>query len=278
MKNGLVAVLSLLFCVISQAQVNSKRALVEEMPVLEKSTFECIYTHIEHDADLDKDDVFDEILQLGKSYTRYMKYGTYKSDSVLQLMDKKKRDALTYIQLNRIQVANRWQGSEFMLFNLKERTLFHKIWLLSLRYEEDIPALDWEFLPGEKTVLGYKCRKARCSFRGREWTAWYSPELKMPYGPWKLCGLPGLILMASDSSNAHTYEAIGLRTKPSEIYMSTEAIEMKKLSRQECYRKLKELCFSFCKGMWEAYNEDPVNNPRPAVKHLPYVPYELDCE
>lgn len=278
MKNVLFATVSLLFCVMSQAQVNNKRALVEEMPVLEKSTFECIYTHIEYDADLDDDEAFDEILQIGKSYARYMKYGTYKSDSVLQLMDKKKRDALNYIQLNRIQVANNWQGSEFMLFNLKNRTLCRRVCLLTLRYEEDIPVFDWEFLPGEKTVLGYKCRKARCSFRGREWTAWYSPELKIPYGPWKLCGLPGLILMASDSSNAHTFEAIGLRTKPSEIYLSAEATEAKKLSRQECYRKFKELCFSFCKGMWEAYNEDPVNNPRPAVKHLPYVPYELDCE
>lgn len=102
MKNVLFTTISLLFCMISQAQVNNKRALVEEMPVLEKSTFECVYTHIEYDADLDRDFILEEILQLGRNYAQSMRYGTYKSDSVLQLMDKKKRDALTSTQLNRI--------------------------------------------------------------------------------------------------------------------------------------------------------------------------------
>ena len=279
MKNVLFATISLLFCMISQAQVNNKRALVEEMPVLEKSTFECVYTHIEYDADLDRDFILEEILQLGRNYAQSMRYGTYKSDSVLQLMDKKKRDALTSTQLNRIQVANRWQGSERILFDLKAQTL-NRIECVDIlcRYIEPIPDFDWEFLPGDKTVLGYKCRKARCSFRGREWTAWYSTDIKIPYGPFILRGLPGLILMASDSSGAHTFEAIGIRTTPSDIYYTKKYELAKEVSRKECYRLLKEHRFEFAKPWWDSYNADPVNNPRPALKHLPYVPYELDCE
>ena len=255
------------------------RARIEEMSVLEKSTFECVYSHIEYDADLDRDFDLDEIFQLGRDYAQYMKYGTYKSDSVVQLMEKKERDALTSVQLNKIQVANGWNGSDRILFDVKTQMLNRIVYAEYLyHYVESMPVQEWEFLPGETTVLGYKCRKARCRFRGREWTVWYSPEIKIPYGPWKLRGLPGMILMASDSSGAHSFEAIGVRTTPSNIYYSQRYKLALEVTRKVCYKMLKEHRFEFCKGSWEAYNADPVNNHRPAVKHLPYVPHELDCE
>ena len=279
MKKIIFIVISLMLCLICEGQVKVNRAGIEEMSVLEKSTFECIYSHIQYDVDIDDEDGFNEIFQLGRNYAQYMRYGTYRSDSVVQLMEKTKRDALTYAQYNKIQVVNGWNGSERILFDLKSQELTRLIYAGYLyHYIEPMPVQEWEFLPGETTVLGYKCRKARCNFRGREWTVWYSPEVRIPYGPWKLRGLPGMILMASDSRGAHSYEAIGIRATPSNMYCTRMYKRSRVVSRKECYRLLKEECFSFCKGMWEAYNEDPVNHPRPAIKRLPNVPHELDCE
>ena len=62
-------------------------------------------------------------------------------------------------------------------------------------YEEPIPNLDWEMLPGDSTICGYPCQKARVTFRGRTWTVW------------KLCGLPGLILKAEDSKRDFLFSA-----------------------------------------------------------------------
>ena len=35
---------------------------------------------------------------------------------------------------------------------------------------------------------------ATTHFRGREWKVWFSEEIPLSLGPWKLGGLPGLIL------------------------------------------------------------------------------------
>ena len=57
------------------------------------------------------------------------------------------------------------------------------------------------------TIIGYPCKTAECSFRGRHWKVWFSEELPMPYGPWKFHGLPGMILKAEDISGAHKFVA-----------------------------------------------------------------------
>jgi GLPGLI family protein len=56
----------------------------------------------------------------------------------------------------------------------------------------------WEILPEEKQIDSLVCVKARCQFRGREYIAWFVPEIPLPYGPWKMGGLPGLIVDLQD--------------------------------------------------------------------------------
>lgn len=74
-------------------------------------------------------------------------------------------------------------------------------------YEEPIPNLAWEMLPGDSAICDYPCQKARVTFRGRTWTVWYTLELPYSDGPWKLCGLPGLILKAEDSKRDFLFSA-----------------------------------------------------------------------
>lgn len=89
------------------------------------------------------------------------------------------------------------------------------------RYDEEMPSLDWELTDSVATVLGYECQSARCKFRGREWTVFYTEDIPLMDGPWKLHGLPGLIMKASDEMGHYTFECIGIKSnadRPITVY------------------------------------------------------------
>jgi GLPGLI family protein len=57
----------------------------------------------------------------------------------------------------------------------------------------------WELLPERKQFSTYECRKAKGAFRGRIYEVWYTLDIPIPSGPFKLGGLPGLILEAQST-------------------------------------------------------------------------------
>lgn len=89
------------------------------------------------------------------------------------------------------------------------------------RYEEEIPDFGWELTDSVKTILGYECKGARCTFRGRDWTVYYAEDIPVMEGPWKLCGLPGLIMEAQADGDEYRFVCIGIRnnsTRPITLY------------------------------------------------------------
>lgn len=102
------------------------------------------------------------------------------------------------------------QGEQKCLYNLFQEHIEGNPDKLNpkLYYIESMPLLDWELLDGDTIVCGYACQRARTSFRGRTWMVWYAPELPYQDGPWKLSGLPGLIVKAYDTEGDFFFEAV----------------------------------------------------------------------
>ncbi|MFP3835658.1 GLPGLI family protein, partial [Chryseobacterium sp. SIMBA_028] len=66
-----------------------------------------------------------------------------------------------------------------------------------LTYKEPI-IKNWKLIDETKIINTITCKKAEVTFKGRNWTAWYSTDIPFPYGPYKFSGLPGLIIKITD--------------------------------------------------------------------------------
>ncbi|MES2372687.1 MAG: GLPGLI family protein [Bacteroidota bacterium] len=65
--------------------------------------------------------------------------------------------------------------------------------------EDKTPLIEWNITQEAKEIMGLQCQKAVGDFKGRTYEAWFSSQLPYSNGPWKLGGLPGLIIEASDT-------------------------------------------------------------------------------
>lgn len=103
-------------------------------------------------------------------------------------------------------------------------------------YQEDLPDFKWEITNEEKEIMGYRCNSATCSFRGREYTAWFTQEIPLSFGPWKFGGLPGLILEIEDSKNEFHFIINGIeKDKPNE-YITFWKRDYIKATRKRCLK------------------------------------------
>lgn len=102
----------------------------------------------------------------------------------------------------------------------------------------------WTLTTEQKKIANYLCQKATALFKGRFWEAWYTTEIPLSCGPWKLAGLPGLIIMASDISQNFTFNF-------NSILFSNSSLTIPNESSQVITKKK-------YKTMLTAYAEDPI--------------------
>ncbi len=68
------------------------------------------------------------------------------------------------------------------------------------QYTDTLYPMQWELGSEKKLIDSLQCYKATTFFKGRNYIAWYCPAISIPNGPWKLGGLPGLIIEAYDEN------------------------------------------------------------------------------
>lgn len=100
--------------------------------------------------------------------------------------------------------------------------------------EEPIENIDWTLSEDSlKNVLGYDCIMATADYHGRKWTAWLTPEIPLQAGPWKLAGLPGLILEADADNGVYSFVATGIQNTTRQISPVYLADRYEKVSRKD---------------------------------------------
>lgn len=199
---------------VLRRQLSIFQGSVPETETLAPETMEFVYDYrwcVDTTASLQENyDSDNMLLQIGPG--GLSKFSSYKNLTVDSIIMRSSPD-----QIAQAAMDGKLSNGEFMTIykNYPEGRLTHteKICQDWFRYDEEMPALDWELTDSVTTVLGYECQSARCSFRGREWTVFYTEEISIMDGPWKLHGLPGLIMKASDKEGHYTFECIGIKSK-----------------------------------------------------------------
>lgn len=93
--------------------------------------------------------------------------------------------------------------------------------------QEALESTRWKLSEDTLTVCGYLCKKATCELHGRKWTVRYSEEIPTSAGPWKLCGLPGLIVEAECEGGIHRFTLTDIQRTATTIYLESSAITNK---------------------------------------------------
>lgn len=110
-------------------------------------------------------------------------------------------------------------------------------------YDEPFSEIDWVIdEDSTKTILDYQCIMATTDYHGRKWTVWFTPEIPIQDGPWKFCGLPGLIMKASEPSGQHSFTVTGIETSSQPIYpvFNTEYQKMDRIGMLRALRHYRE--------------------------------------
>jgi len=86
------------------------------------------------------------------------------------------------------------------------------------RYEEKWSGQEWTLEKDTASFLGHSCQKATCRWRGRDYVAWFAPDIPIRRGPWKFGGLPGLIMKIHDVDSLYVFEAVAIEKGNFPIY------------------------------------------------------------
>lgn len=150
-------------------------------------------------------------LDIGRQASRFYSYTAFVADSVLAA-DMANGASSELIAQHANQYQSQWSEQTFKNYPAGKVTTLDELAgdICRLRCEEPAEKPRWTLTQDTLTLLGYRCTRATTQFKGRQWSAWYTTDIPVSEGPWKLCGLPGLILKAEDDEGHYRFTADGL--------------------------------------------------------------------
>ena len=164
------------------------------------------------------------VLFLGKSASAYKSYDGLVADRQFK---KAWAEAVASSPDGHPRISRGGVGSRTQYYQYPgEQKLFTKDYLMVNAYllEEPIPTINWKISDDTATFGGLHCQKATGHFRGRDYIAWFCPDLPVHSGPWKLNGLPGVIVDARDTKNEVIFAFDGVeKTVPAPPKVKTES-------------------------------------------------------
>ncbi len=169
----------------------------------DKALIKVLYTfsHIQDTLNSDKPRIENMLLVAGKNASVYTSNDkiTQTANRLKQIQEQMKNSAGGPMQIRIDQSSSRpITRVDNYFFASENRFVTVENLFNNYLIEEAAPQIDWKILKDTMSFSGILCQKATARFKGRNWIAWYATDMPFQSGPWKLNGLPGLIIEAYD--------------------------------------------------------------------------------
>ncbi|SFS61976.1 GLPGLI family protein [Sphingobacterium wenxiniae] len=198
-----------------------------------------IFKHVNDTTQRDKHLRDEVVTYLGTSSSYYSSYSSTRAQEDMQKqLNDPAFDGNLVISRNTTPVKE----SYFLDFANQISQEVRQISIDKFIIDNEFPTQDWEIREESKTIGGYEVQKATTHFKGRDYTAWFTTELPFTAGPWKLNGLPGLILEVYDTNKEVVFEYSGFdKLEDTETLVSTPEKALKSTEKEvnklaEAYR------------------------------------------
>lgn len=180
------------------------------------------------------------ILQVGERWTKWFGLCTYIRDFNNACARAKQEDKKMDPELREESIV------DYEIFSDRKNNRLanlHREYLRKdyrVHYNEDTPTFDWKITSQQEMIAGYLCQQATTTFRGRQWTVWFTEEIREDVGPWKLSGLPGIILKAKDSQGEYMFTCTRVEEK-AEAIVQYEGIPTNHTTRKAWLKREQKL-------------------------------------
>jgi GLPGLI family protein len=237
MKNFFI-VIALLICTTAKAQEKNTNAILS------------IQYDFKYITDtLVRNKIYSEkmILYLNETQSSFLSYSKKIEDSIaLVMIDSMMNTGVISSQkkANRIQTTIHKYFRNDTFSNVQE--YLNKFFLIKTVQKP----ISWQIKEDKKRINGFLCQRAACFLKGRSYEVWFTNEIPISAGPWKLNGLPGLILEAKD-------------LKSEVVFLCTE---INQINYKNNYLSLPDLVTFTTQKEFDDLKEYYTNNPAEALK------------
>lgn len=190
----------LLYSILSHAQSYKPDALHGEFTYQLKAKFDTR-------TDYRHEELFS--LQIGNNRSFFVSTQSLKGDSVManSRTSATNPDGSITLGFKKGVVIPKTNLSFTIIQSNENIQYFRSVGMSLLTYKEPV-IKNWKLIDETKVINTINCKKAEVTFKGRNWVAWYSPEIPLPYGPYKFSGLPGLIIKITDDKGDYSFELV----------------------------------------------------------------------
>ncbi len=216
------------------------------------------------------------ILMIGDSYCSFDDYYHWKRDSLNDAFYREKRNSMELFARG-MALDNPICPYMVLKSNVRGQATVLLQGFLNYQYSQSLPEIAWNLEEGDSTILGVVCSKATCEFGGRKWTAWYSADYPISYGPYLFDGLPGLIFVLEEEKGNFKFTMNGLVNDSAgkEVYLRNPS-KLLKTTREKALEAFRNESVDPTTIMTQVYHTQMVNGSLDELANNPYNPIEKE--